>query len=97
LLPTLHLKNSNKGDGTMKYWLSIALTAGLVLAPVAGQAATTKKHHRTHMHRSVRAPGSVSDPTGGNAAAGGNNANSMSGSHSAPENDIGRTNGGGMR
>jgi hypothetical protein len=49
------------------------------------------------MHRSVRAPGSVSDPTGGNAAAGGNNANSMSGSHSAPENDIGRTNGGGMR
>jgi hypothetical protein len=81
----------------MKYWLSAAIAACLVLAPIAGQAATTKKHHRTHMHRSMRAPGTpgMFDPSGGNAAAGGNNANSMSGPNSAPENAEGRTSGGG--
>jgi hypothetical protein len=94
--PTLRLKSPNKGDGTMKIWLSLTVTACLVLAPVASHAATTQKHHHTHVHRSARAPGSVFDPTGGNAALGGNTASSMSGSHSAPENDIGRSNGGGM-
>jgi hypothetical protein len=83
----------------MKYWLSVAVAAGLVLAPVAGQAAT-KKMHRSHMQRveganaSVRTPTAV-DPTGGNAAAGGNNAASMSGSNSAAENANGRTSGSG--
>ena len=80
----------------MKVWLSLTITTCLVLTPVASHAATTKKHHHTHMHRSVPAPGPVFDPTGGNAALGGNTASSMSGSHSAPENDIGRSNGGGM-
>jgi hypothetical protein len=78
----------------MKYWLSAAIAAGLVLAPVASEAATTKKHHRAHMHRAAPAPG-MFDPARGNAAAGGNNANSMSGPNSAPENAEGRTSGGG--
>ena len=84
----------------MKYWLSAAIAAGLVLAPLAGSAAKTKKVHRTHLHRAAMAPypyaprGRVS-PFGGNAAAGGNNAASMSGSNSAPENAEGRTSGGG--
>jgi hypothetical protein len=80
----------------MKPWLLAALAAGLALAPVAGQAATTKKHHASHMQRSARPPAGVIDPARGNAAAGGNNANSMSGSNSAPENAEGRTSGGGM-
>jgi hypothetical protein len=80
----------------MKVWLSLAVTACLLQAPATGHAATAKKHHRAHMHQSARAPGAAFDRTGGNAAAGGNNASSMSGSNSAPENDIGRTNGGGM-
>lgn len=83
----------------MKYWLSVAVVAGLMLAPVAGQAAT-KKMHRSHMHRAaqtnanMRTPGAF-DPARGNAAAGGNNGNSMSGSNSAPENPEGRANGSG--
>ena len=84
----------------MKYWLSAAIAAGLVLAPVASQAAKTSKVHRAQMHRTAMAPapqaprGSVLDPTSGNAALGGNNANSMFGSNSAGENVNGRTSGG---
>ncbi len=83
----------------MKYCLSAAVAAGLVLASVAGQAAT-KKPHRSHMQRvqganaAVRAPTAV-DPTGGNAAAGGNNAASMFGSNSAADSANGRTSGSG--
>ena len=53
----------------MKYWISVAVATGLVLAPIAGEA-TTKKVHRSHMHRAeqgntiVRAP-SAFYPTGG--------------------------------
>jgi hypothetical protein len=85
----------------MKYWLSAAVAAGLVLAPVAGHAAKTKKVHRAQMQSSAMAPapyavrGSASDPSGGNAAAGGNNANSMSGDNSSGENANGRTSGSG--
>jgi hypothetical protein len=86
----------------MKYWLSAAVAAGLVLAPVAGHAAKTKKVHRAQMQRSAMAPnppravrGDASDPSGGNAAAGGNNAASMSGSNSAGDNVNGRTSGSG--
>jgi hypothetical protein len=85
----------------MKYWLSAAVAAGLVLAPVAGHAAKTKKVHRAQMQHSTMAPnppaarGNTSDPARGNAAAGGNNANSMSGSNSAGDNADGRTSGGG--
>jgi hypothetical protein len=78
----------------MKYWLSVAVAACLALAPVASHAAKAKKHHRAHMQRTMRAPG-MFDPARGNAAAGGNNANSMSGPNSAPENAEGRTSGGG--
>jgi hypothetical protein len=79
----------------MKYWLSVAVAACLALAPVAGHAAKAKKHHHSQMHRAARAPGNIFDPSGGNAAAGGNHANSMSGPNSAPENAEGRTSGGG--
>jgi hypothetical protein len=85
----------------MKHWLSVTVAAGLVLAPMAGQAATTKKMHRSHMQRmqganaSVRTPAAI-DPTGGNAAAGGNNAASMFGSNSAADNANGRTSGSGF-
>jgi hypothetical protein len=86
----------------MKYWLSAAIAAGLVLAPVASQAAKSKKVHRTQMHRSAMAQapqaprGNVLDPSSGNAAAGGNNANSMFGSNSAGDNVNGRTSGSGF-
>ena len=85
----------------MKYWLSAAVAAGLVLAPVTGHAAKTKKVHRAHMQRSVMAPnphavkGDASDPSGGNAAAAGNTASSMSGSNSPGDNANGRTSGSG--
>jgi hypothetical protein len=49
-----------------------------------------KKIHKSHYAVQPRGP---IDPTGGNAAAGGNNANSMSGSNSAGENAEGRTGG----
>jgi hypothetical protein len=79
----------------MKYWLSAVVAACLVLAPMAGQAATAKKHHhRAPMPQATRAP-AVVDPTGGNAALQGNNATSMFGSNSAADNANGRTSGGG--
>jgi hypothetical protein len=83
----------------MKYWLSVAVAAGLVLAPIVSPAAA-KKANRSHVQRtvgayaSVRTPTAV-DPTGGNAAAGGNNAASMFGSNSAADNANGRTSGSG--
>jgi hypothetical protein len=86
----------------MKYWLSAIVAACLVLAPVAGQAAV-KKIHRPHKSSQMQTEGASSglhmptaaDPTGGNAAAGGNNAGSMFGSNSPADNAIGRTSGGG--
>ena len=91
----------------MKYWLSAAVAAGLVLAPVAGQAAA-KKTHKSQMQQAGDAnvprtegangglhPPTAADPSGGNAAAGGNNAASMFGSNSAADNANGRTSGSG--
>ena len=91
----------------MKYWLSAVIAAGLVLAPIAGQAAA-KKSHKSHLQQAgeanvPRTEGATSglhmptaaDPTGGNAALQGNNATSMFGTNSAADNAIGRTNGGG--
>jgi hypothetical protein len=92
----------------MKYWLSMAVAAGLALAPMAGQAATKKIHKSHHMQQAgeanaQRIEGTTSglhmptaaDPTGGNAALQGNNATSMFGSNSAADNANGRTSGGG--
>jgi hypothetical protein len=85
----------------MTYLAIAAVTAGFALSPVTGEAQPAKKIHRA---RQVVPAAPVYDPrivpvtpdmSGGNAAAGGNNANSMSGSNSAAENANGRTSGGG--
>jgi hypothetical protein len=79
----------------MKYPLLAAIAIGVAAMPAGGQAGTAKKIHRSHA--SYQSPGAIQgtpDPSGGNAAAGGNNANSMSGSNSAGENANGRTSGG---
>jgi hypothetical protein len=79
----------------MRYLVLAAIAVGVAAIPAGGQAKITKKLHRSHA--SYEARGAVlryPDPSGGNAAAGGNNANSMSGSNSAGENANGRTSGG---
>jgi hypothetical protein len=88
----------------MKYLvLSVIAVVGVAATSATGYAETARRIHKHHIYRlrSVSEPrGAVRvnpDPTGGNAAAGGNNANSMSGSNSANENAIGRTSGGGGR
>jgi hypothetical protein len=81
----------------MRYLVCAAVAAGLALAPTAGDAASMKKTHRAPHVRPVPGPPvvqGVPDMSGGNAAAAGNNANSMSGSNSAPDNGNGRTSGG---
>ena len=78
-----------KGDGTMKYLVLIAIAVGVAAMP----AEAAKKIHKSH--EAYEARGFVlsnPDPSGGNAAAAGNNANSMSGNHSAGSAAIGRTN-----
>ncbi|MET0722823.1 MAG: hypothetical protein ABWY64_18615 [Tardiphaga sp.] len=62
----------------------------------AGQAEPAKKHHRA-AHPVAEAPRPLVNPLNdvrGNAALGGNNANSAFGSNSANENANGRTGGG---
>jgi hypothetical protein len=81
------------GDRNMRNLILVAIALGVAAMPAGGYAAT-KKLHRTD--RAYEAHGAVaSDPAGGNAAAGGNNANSMSGSNSAANNAEGRTGGSG--
>lgn len=73
--------------------------AALVLLPVLANAGT---HRTAHHHRHTAYPAAVRpgpavvpfDMERGNAALGGNNANSASGSNSAGENANGRTGGG---
>ncbi|WP_253706325.1 hypothetical protein [Bradyrhizobium sp. WD16] len=78
----------------MAFVLAIVIGFGAMLAPAM---AAHKRGHRPHHPSFVQpAPRPVFDPTGGNAAAGGNNANSMSGSNSAGENANGRSSGGGF-
>jgi hypothetical protein len=74
----------------MKYLILIAIAVGLAAMP----AEAAKKIHKSHEAYGARAFVVLSypDPSGGNAAAAGNNANSMSGNHSAGANEIGRTN-----
>jgi hypothetical protein len=79
----------------MKYLLLAAIAAGVAAMPVGGHAETAKKIHRSHVTYEPRgAIQSNPDLSGGNAAAGGNNANSMNGSNSAGSNANGRTSGG---
>ncbi len=83
----------------MKYLIAAAVAAGLTLTSAAGYAETVKKIRKPHVQMQPapdpRSSYGVRDPSWGNAAAGGNNANSMSGSNSAGENANGRTSGGG--
>jgi hypothetical protein len=73
----------------------LAATAfGIAVLLAGGQAEAGKKIHRSYIAYPSRGPIMTPDPSGGNAAAGGNNANSMSGSNSAGENPEGRTGGG---
>ena len=79
----------------MRYLLLAAIPVSVAVTSVGGQAEAAKKIHKSH--RTYEAPGVFlinPDPSGGNAAAGGNNANSMSGSNSAGSNANGRTSGG---
>jgi hypothetical protein len=80
----------------MRYLILAAIAVGVAALPAGGHAEAAKKIHRSHSAYGSRGmvPPSNFDPSGGNAAAGGNNANSMSGSHSAGENANGRTGGG---
>jgi hypothetical protein len=79
-----------------------AIIAGVAVLPAGGHAATAKRVHRTHAAAYVGTP-TPQDPVRnrlnyfGNAAAGGNNANSMSGDNSAGDNVNGRTSGSGFR
>jgi hypothetical protein len=74
------------------------IVAGIAALPVSGHAATTKKHHRWHRPVAVvQGPVQGNLNYFGNAAAAGNNANSMSGDNSAGENANGRTSGSGFR
>lgn len=80
----------------MKYLVLAATALGIAAMPAGNRAEAAKKIHH-HVHNGYEARGSVQpnlDPFG-NAAAGGNNANSMSGSNSAGSNAIGRTSGSG--
>jgi hypothetical protein len=82
----------------MRYLVLTAIALAVAAMPTGGHAEAGKKIHKYHIHRShtlFESRGAVPvDPTGGNAAAGGNNGNSMSGSNSAGENAEGRTSGG---
>ena len=77
-----------------------AIVAGIAVLTAGSRAATAKRVHRSPAaYVGVPTP---QDPVRnrlnyfGNAAAEGNNANSMSGSNSAGDNAIGRTSGGGF-
>jgi hypothetical protein len=79
----------------MRNLVLAAIAVGVAAILAGGQAEAAKKIHRSHNIYQSRGP-IVTNPdmSGGNAAAGGNNANSMSGSNSAGENANGRTGGG---
>ena len=73
----------------------IHMAVGVIVALIsAGYAEASKRINKTHKaYVSSAIQGTPGyEHEGGNAAAGGNNANSMSGSNSAVENANGRTN-----
>ncbi|MET0967800.1 MAG: hypothetical protein ABWY18_01250 [Tardiphaga sp.] len=70
------------------------IAMAMALLPAVADAAPVRKHHRSpHVARPALVNAPV-DSEGGNAALGGNNANSASGSNSAGENANGRSGGG---
>ena len=79
----------------MRNLVLATMAVGVSAVLAGGQAEAAKKIHRSYNAYQSRGPIVRNpDPSGGNAAAGGNNANSMSGSNSAGENANGRTSGG---
>jgi hypothetical protein len=74
----------------MKILVHAAVAVSLVSLPVSADAA--RRVHKTERHPVSGPVQAKPGFSAGNAAAGGNNANSMSGSNSAAENAIGRTN-----
>jgi hypothetical protein len=86
----------------MRFLTLAAIVAGVVVLPAGGHAATAKRIHRHHQAAYMGAPAAQDTARSrlnyfGNAAAEGNNANSMSGDNSAGENANGRTSGSGFR
>jgi hypothetical protein len=76
----------------MTVLIHAAVAVSLALMPV-GYAEAAKRIHKSHqVHFSPSIQGTPGSHVVGNAATEGNNANSMSGSNSAGENAIGRTN-----
>jgi hypothetical protein len=75
----------------MKTLIHAAIAVSVALMPVgyAEAAKRTHKSQKVQLSRGIQAAPGFSV---GNAAAGGNNANSMTGSNSAVENANGRTN-----
>jgi hypothetical protein len=79
----------------MRYLLLVAIAVSVAVTSACGQAEAAKKIHKSYRtYESPRVVPINPDLSGGNAAAGGNNANSMSGSNSAGANANGRTSGG---
>jgi hypothetical protein len=76
----------------MRKLVVMAIAVAVAAVAFGSPADAGKKVHKYHY--AVQSHGPVIDPSGGNAAAGGNNANSMSGSNSAGDNAEGRTGGG---
>jgi hypothetical protein len=82
----------------MRIPIQAAVAVGVALMPVGyvQAAKSIHKSHKAYVSSGVQGTPAYGYTTygydGGNAAAGGNNANSMSGSNSAVENPNGRTN-----
>jgi len=75
----------------MRTLIQAAVAVGLALLPVDASDAA-KRTHGTDKHHVSRAIQATPGFSAGNAAAEGNNANSMNGSNSAGENANGRSN-----
>jgi hypothetical protein len=75
----------------MRTLIHAAVAVGLALFPVTASDAA-KRTHRNGAAYASRTSQATSGFSVGNAAAAGNNANSMSGSNSAVENANGRSN-----
>ena len=76
----------------MRFPIHATIVLSVVLM-ATGYAEAAKRIHKSHqVHYTLGGTQSAPRPSIGNAATDGNNANSMSGSNSAPENPNGRTN-----
>jgi hypothetical protein len=86
----------NEGRSIMKTLKYLGFAAALVLVPQVCHSEPAKKHRKPHVQSVAPRPDyrSKEDIYRGNAALGGNNANSAYGSNSADENANGRTGGG---